>query len=99
MDPSTLNTTANGIANAATALNVTTPQLITWSNQVTTIPSLIILFAVTHLLFLMVGLSFDLNKKKKFLTIWFITFVLSGILLLVLIYLPYSVQKLLGYLQ
>jgi hypothetical protein len=92
---STLNQSISQVAQCA---NITPPQFVAYAHNLTATPALIILFIVTHLLFLIIGMSL-VDKKKKLLTIWVITFLLSGMMLLILIYLPNTTQQIVGYLK
>ena len=71
--------------------NLTNEQFIIQANKVVSTPSLLTLFIGTHILFLLLGFSV-VENRKKFWTIWIPSFILSGILLLALIFLPSSFQ-------
>ena len=80
----------------AATLNLTTPQFVKFAHDQTAVPALIILFIVTHLLFVVIGMSL-VEKRKKLFTIWAMSFALSGVVLLALIYLPNTTQHLVEY--
>jgi len=71
----------------STFQNMTGEQFVAYSHSLTAIPSMIILWILTMVLFLAIGLPM-VNQKRKFLTIFVAVFLSSGILLIAMIFLP-----------
>jgi hypothetical protein len=57
------------------------------AHELAAVPSLITLFITSFLIWLIVGLT-STNNHKKFITMFIITFLLSGLILLALIFIP-----------
>jgi hypothetical protein len=74
----------------------TPQQLIDWASSTTATPALIILFIAIMLAFLGVGLPMVKNRAK-YLTIWIFCFIISGIVLIALIFLPNTVQSIVNW--
>jgi len=73
-------------------------QIVSWAHSLTAVPSLIILFISIMLIFLLVGLI-AVKNRGKYLTIWVVSFIASGIVLATLIYLPNTVQDITKWLK
>jgi phosphate starvation-inducible membrane PsiE len=72
--------------------NLNPQEFISYSNNFSTTPALLIFFIFTALVTLVVGLLSVEKSREKFMKIWFISFSLSAVMLIVIIYLPNTVQ-------
>ena len=64
-------------------------------SELTATPALLILFILSHLIFIIVGSSM-VENKKLFFKIWVISFAFSAMILLGLIFLPTTLQQILS---
>jgi hypothetical protein len=71
--------------------NMSPQELLLYCRDLSSSPSMIILFLVTHLIFVSVGSAMS-RKKMLFFYIWGISFVLSLAVLIALIFMPNLVQ-------
>ena len=81
--------------NITNVAEITPEQFVKVANQTVAMPALIILFISMSLIFLLVGLFLVKKNKGKIVTIWFISIVLSIVILMILIFNPNMVQSLL----
>lgn len=70
-------------------------QAIVYAHKATSVPSLIILFLVSFLIWLIVGIKM-VNNTRRFITIWAWAFFLTLIVLLFLIFFPLVTQNLIN---
>jgi len=70
---------------------MTEAQFVSYAHNATAFPSLLILWFFTMLVLFLVGF-FSVSNKEKFLTIFFFTFIASGIVLCFLLFLPNTTQ-------
>ena len=82
------------ILNITNVAEITTEQFTNIANTVVAMPALIILFIAMSLIFLLVGLFLVKKNKSKIVTIWFISVVLSVVVLMILIFSPNAIQSL-----
>ena len=82
------------ILNITNVAEITSEQFTNIANTVVTMPALIILFISMSLIFLLVGLFLVKKNKSKIVTIWFISVVLSVVVLMILIFSPNAIQSL-----
>ena len=72
--------------------NFSPSEVVSFCNNELTIPSLIILFMLTHITFLIIG-SLLTDKKAKLFKISAFSFLISLVFLLTLIFLPHTVKS------
>lgn len=90
--------TIHSVENITDTLQDLTPeQFIVEAHKLTAIPSLIILYIFTIFLFLIIGLIMAPNSRPKFWQIWFISVILSLVILLILIFLPNVMQRIISF--
>ena len=65
-------------------------------HSVTTIPNLVLLYIVSMLIFLGIGLSIVKQSRKKIFMIWVYSVILSAIFLVILIFFPNLTQDLIN---
>lgn len=83
---------SNSFINMSQICNLNPQEFISYSNNFSTTPALLIFFIFTALVTLVVGLLSVEKSREKFMKIWFISFSLSAVMLIVIIYLPNTVQ-------
>lgn len=83
------------IFNATQVIEISSEQFVTAAHTFTAIPSALLLFLAMGTIFLIVGLATVSGRSRgSFVGIWFISMVLSSIVLLMIIYMPSTIQSL-----
>ena len=78
-------------------LNETLTYTLQTAHSQVAIPALIILYIAMLLMFLIVGLALVKNSKSKFMTIWGLSAIFGGLILLGLILMPNFTQSIVNF--
>ena len=81
--------------NVTQVSTMSSEQAIAYANKIVAVPSLIILFLMSFLIWLLVGIKM-VNNVKRFIIIWLWAFFLSLIVLMFLILFPLATQSLIN---